>query len=201
MSWPGRHTGAIRSLEDAAIAMPYYGAALSMPWPGALRRLSGMTADATWMQSAAVTLEHKHPQSTNRWTAAWRPWVRVRKPFMDYAFFDHHQTLPRELRLTGHYYERWLRRFYPAAFARIPNHKTGAPVLATVWQIQQARARRLARRSWLASARRLHLPHRPWSRAYADELAAWSRPGERVRMSARLAGPARWRTSCSGLEP
>ena len=68
---------------------------------------------------------------------AWRPWLRVRKPFVDYAFFDFCQGLPADVRVEGRLHERWLHAMYPRAFA-IPNQKTGMPILTAGWRVRNA---------------------------------------------------------------
>jgi hypothetical protein len=175
--------------EGAMLALPYYETPISRGWHGAMSRLEAATADPGWVSTRFALFEHKLPQSTNRWTAAWRPWFRVRKPFVDYAFFDFWQGLPVARRLEDRLYERWLARAYPAAFGRIPVHRTGAPLLAPAWRLEAARARRGARRAWLAAARRWHLSHRPWSRGYTRDEAAWSAPLARDRIRETVLRP------------
>ncbi|MEW6320205.1 MAG: asparagine synthase-related protein [Acidobacteriota bacterium] len=163
---------AVASREDAMLALPYYETPISLGWHNALARVEAMTADARWLASRFLLFEHKLPQSTNRWTAAWRPYVRVRKPFTDYAVFDFSQSLPAALRGGGRFYERWLRRRYPAAFRHIPNHKTGAPVLASPAGLFRARVGRQLWRAVALGAAACGLP-RPWSRLYHDEPRQW----------------------------
>jgi asparagine synthase (glutamine-hydrolysing) len=180
----------VQRIDDAAVAMPYYETAIGLGWPAALDHLRSATADPAWLTSRFALFEHKLPQSTSRWSHAWRAWgLRVRRPFTDYAFFDWCQSLPADLRGPKRVYERWLRAAYPALFARIPNHKTGAPVLASRMQLAQARGGRAVRRSWIATARRLGLPHTPWSRAFHDDVGRWRQADVRQRIEhAVLAG-------------
>ena len=181
--------GAIDTPESALTAMPYYETPISRGWHGAMARLEAATPVGQSLGSRFLLFDHKLPQSTNRWTVAWRPWLRVRKPFLDYAFFDFCQSLSWDLRGRQRVYEVWLRRHYPAFFARIPNHRTGAPVMAAPWQLQAARAGRVARRIWLRAAGRLGVPHRPWHRNYFDDQAYWSATEARRRITETVLRP------------
>jgi hypothetical protein len=126
------------------------------------------------------------PQATNRWSAAWRPWLRVRKPFVDYAVFDFWQGLPSELRGRHRLYERWLRSRYPACFEKIPNQKTGLPVLAPSWRLGLARARRLAWKMIQPSLVNLGLPARPRLRYYHADEIFWRVPQARERIEGMI---------------
>ncbi|MGE0039641.1 MAG: asparagine synthase-related protein [Vicinamibacterales bacterium] len=179
----------VSTADAALLALPYYETPVSRGWAGALARLGEATADPAWVPTRFALFEHKLPQSTNRWTAAWRPWLRVRKPFTDYALFDFWQGLPARRRVEDRLYDRWLARAYPPAFGRIPVHRTGAPLLAPPWRVQAARAGRGARRAWLSAARRWGLPHRPWSRGYTDDEAYWGTPSVRERMRETVLRP------------
>ncbi|MDP1569794.1 MAG: asparagine synthase-related protein [Vicinamibacterales bacterium] len=181
--------GAVHDPESALLAMPYYETAISRGWHGALARLESVTESRDLLGSRFLIFEHKRPQSTNRWSEAWRPWVRVRKPFMDHDFFDHAQSLSWDLRGRQRVYEVWLRRHYPELFARIPNHKTGAPVLASPLRLQRARAGRLARRVWMRAAWAAGLPHRPWRRSYFDDGMEWSVPDVQRRITETILRP------------
>jgi hypothetical protein len=133
-------------------------------------------------------LEHKIPQSTNRWAAAWRPWLRVRKPFVDYAFFDLCQGLPVSVRLEGRLHERWLRTCYPAFFADIPNHQTGLPVLAAEWRIQAARLLRGARRR-LTTLLPVALRPSAKTRSYHNDELMWRQPAPMAALSDAILRP------------
>jgi hypothetical protein len=167
--------GAIASVEDAMLAFPYYGASISLAYDAAIARVRALVADLH-APARFFLLEHKMPQSTNRWSAAWRPWLRVRKPFVDYAFFDLCQGLPDAIRVEGRLHERWLRASYPACFASIPNQRTGMPVLTPHWRIQAARLRRGA---WARLITYLPPAARPAPRIrnYADNDRVWRQPG------------------------
>jgi hypothetical protein len=180
----------IRTPEDALLALPYYETPISRGFRGALDRVAAETDDASWRATRWAVFEHKLPQSTNRWSAAWRPWLRVRKPFTDYEFFDFCQSLPAEVRGPQRFYERWLRRNYPALFARIPAHKSGVPAAASPPRVALARAARLGRRAWLRAAEAAGWPHAPWSRAFHDEHRAWSAPAAREVIQSAILHPA-----------
>jgi hypothetical protein len=185
----GATFGAVNSLESAMLALPYYATPLSRGWDGALARLEEATESRDLLDNRFLVFEHKLAQSTRRWSDAWRPWLRVRRPFMDTTFFDHCQSLPWDLRGRQRMYEVWLRRHYPDFFARIPNQKTGAPVLAAGWQLHAARVRRVLRRSWLRTARVVGLPHRPWHRSYFDDERQWAAPAVRHRITETILRP------------
>ena len=165
----------VRTPEDVVASLPYYGASISMPYDAASARARGLIGALGGAAARFATLANKLPQSTNRWTAAWRPWLRVRKPFVDYAFFDLCQGLAPAVRVEGRLHERWLRTAYPDCFTSIPNQKTGMPVLAPEWRVQAARIRRGAR----ARLVRL-LPERlrpaPRIRSYQNN-DLWREPG------------------------
>jgi hypothetical protein len=179
----------IRTIEEAAVAMPYYETPLGRGWTAALDRLTEATAERGWLSTRFLLFEHKLPQSTNRWSAAWRPWLRVRKPFIDYGFFDYCQACPPRLRGTGRVYERWLRRRYPSLFGRIPNHRTGVPAAAAPWRLPVARAGRMARRLSRGAAATLGVRLRPWSRAYVNDEVEWARPDVRARIESTVLRP------------
>ena len=167
--------GTIVTAEAALIACPYYETAISLGWTESLARISAAAAALDGAPARFVLFEHKLPQSTNRWPTAWRPWLRVRKPFLDYAFFDFCQGLPADIRVAGRLHERWLRSSYPRLFARIPNHKTGAPVMAPPWRVQMARAGRVGRRV-LRTVLPPPLRPAPVIRSYADDGRVWRQP-------------------------
>lgn len=165
----------VNTPDDVLQSLPYYGTSISLDYSDALARVRGLLAELHPAPARFALFEHKLPQSTNRWTAAWRPWLRVRKPFVDYALFDLCQGLPVHLRVEGRLHERWLRASYPECFASIPNQKTGLPVLAPNWRVQLARARRGTRARVLPL-----LPARwrpaPRIRSYHDNDRVWRQP-------------------------
>ena len=59
-------------------------------------RILQLVRDLDGAHPRCAIYENKLPQATNRWTASWRPWMRVRKPFLDYELFDFWQAFRRE---------------------------------------------------------------------------------------------------------
>jgi len=167
---------ALRTPDDVLASLPWYGASISMPYDAARRRVQALIDALDGAAPRFATLANKLPQSTNRWTAAWRPWLRVRKPFVDYAFFDFCQGLSTDVRLDGQLHERWLRSTYPHCFASIPNQKTGVPILSARWRVQAARIRRGVRARLLRAVPAAWRPS-PRIRSYHDNDRVWRQPG------------------------
>ena len=185
----GSTFNAVTTAEDVMPNMPWYGTRCGMGWSEALTRMTELVADLDGAPARFALFEHKLPQSTNRWTAAWRPWLRVRKPFVDYAFFDFCQGLPATVRGEQELHERWLRSRYPVCFASIPNQKTGMPVLTPNWRVQLERAKRFTWRRvqpWLA---RLGWPAQPRVRAYQNDEVFWRKPESRDRIAGTILRP------------
>jgi hypothetical protein len=136
----------IETVDDLYRTLPFYGTGLGMSGTEAHQRVLQMVDGLEGAHLRYVVYENKLPQSTNRWTAAWRPWVRVRKPFLDYQLFDFWQGLPTYVRREERLYERLLLARYPELFARIPNQRTGVPVLAPNWKRQLNRTARFTLR-------------------------------------------------------
>lgn len=160
--------------------LPFYGIGLGMSGERAHQRLLRMLKALDGAPPRFAIFEHKFPQSTNRWTAAWRPWLKVRKPFIDYKLFDFWQGLPLEVRVDGRLYERFLLHDYPHLYARIPNHKTGVPVLTPSWRYHIRRVARFGARKL-----RRYLGFAPPSRAYHDDRGHLGREG-RARLEDML---------------
>lgn len=171
---------------DALHRLPFYGTPLGLDHSAALTRVEQWASALDGANPRFVLFEHKLPQSTNRLSAAWRPWLRVRKPFVDHAVFDFWQSLSSELRGRHRLYERWLRSRYPACFGKIPNQKTGLPVLAPSWRLGLARARRLAWRMIQPSLASLGLPARPRLRYYHADEFFWRVPQTRERIEGMI---------------
>ena len=69
----------VATTEQVLLSLPYYGTGISLEYPAALARVAEAveTLDPTHRTPLRYAVfEHKLPQSTNRWTAAWRPWLR-----------------------------------------------------------------------------------------------------------------------------
>lgn len=175
--------------EVALARMPYYSTPVGLSWEAAWRRMEELIAALGGALPRFVVFEHKHPQSTNRWGAAWRPWLRVRRPFLDYGVFDFWQGLPSAVRGDLQLYERWLRARYPASFARIPNQRTGLPAGASALSIRLARTRRVAWRAVQPRLARLGYPARPRVRSYHADDVFWRTPDARARIEGTILGP------------
>jgi hypothetical protein len=180
--------GDVGTAEEALLACPFYGTPLGLPYEEALRRVQDLSCALDGASERFFLFDHKLPQSTNRWPSAWRPWLRVRKPFLDYEFFDYCQGLPSEIRTRRRLHERWLRGTYPACFARIPHQKTGLPVLSARWRVQLARVARRSRRllsEWAPPA----LCPAPRIRAYQDDDRIWRTAGVVDRLTSLILRP------------
>ena len=179
----------VRDAAGVLERLPYYGTRLGLDRPAALARAAALVARLEGAPARFALFEHKLPQSTNRWAAAWRPWLRVRRPFLDHAFFDFCQGLPASVRGRGALHERWLRARYPASFAAIPNQRTGVPVLAPGWRVQLARAGRLAWRVARPGLAALGLRVEPRLRSYHADDVVWRAPGARSRIESAILAP------------
>ncbi len=160
---------------DVLHSLPWYETPVGIPYDAALDRVRELIAALDGAPLRFATLTNKLPQSTNRWTAAWRPWLRVRKPFVDYALFDFCQGLAPAIRLDGRLHERWLRACYPALFASIPNQKTGVPIMSPRWRVQIARAARGVRQR-VRPLIPAPLRPAPRIRSYHDDGRFWREP-------------------------
>jgi hypothetical protein len=184
----GSTYAAVRTVDDVLAALPWYGATISLPHDRAKARAQQLIDALEGAPPRFALYAHKLPQSTNRWTAAWRPWLRVRKPFVDYAFFDLCQALPSAIRLEGRLHERWLRAAYPRSFATIPNQKTGMPVLTPDWRVQLERIRRGVRARLIEWVPERWRPA-PRVRSYHDNGYYWRAPGTVEAITAPILRP------------
>jgi len=174
---------------DVLNKLPYFGTELGLDYSQALALAEKTIDDLGDAPPRFALFDHKLPQSTNRWGAAWRPWLRVRRPFTDYAFFDFCQVLPAVVRGEMNLHERWLRSKYPSCFATIPNQKTGMPILTPNWLLQTERARRLAWKKMQPVLAHLGLPARPRVRNYIADEIYWRTPQARHRIEAAILSP------------
>lgn len=175
---------------DGVLAkLPYYGGPLGLPGAAARERAESLVAELNGAPARFALFEHKLPQATNRVFTSWRPWLRVRKPFTDYAFFDFFQGLPGRARGELALYERWLSTRYPRLFAAIPNQKTGVPILSPPWRLHAERARRFAWRKAQPALARLGLPARPRLRGYSADDKVWKAPEIRRRIESVILRP------------
>jgi Asparagine synthase (glutamine-hydrolyzing) len=169
--------------------LPYYGTELGLDYSEALAMAEKMVEQLNGASARFALFDHKLPQATNRWCAAWRPWFRVRRPFTDYAFFDFCQGLPANVRGEGNLHERWLRAKYPRCFATIPNQKTGVPILTPNWLLQAERGRRLVWKKTQPVLARIGLPARPRIRNYIADEIYWRTPEARHRIEGAILSP------------
>ena len=167
--------------EDLLATLPYYGGTLAIPYERAtalakeiIRRTPGAPRFAVY--------EHKASQSTNRITAAARPYVTVRRPFVDYRFFEACQRVPSAWRARHAWREQWLVSTYPELFARIPNQQTGVPAGASRARWHLARVARFGWRRLLRTARAAGIPVVVPDRTYHPDERFWSAPSQRAQI-------------------
>jgi hypothetical protein len=165
--------------EDFLATMPYYGGPLAMSYADALSKAAEMLR-GTPGPARFAPYEHKLPQSTNRITAAARPFATVRRPFVDYRFFELCQRIPAAWRAQHRWREQWLASTYPECFARIPNQQTGVPLQSSRLRWHLTRAARFGWRRALNAARAAGLPVVVPDRSYHPDERYWSQPAERA---------------------
>jgi len=171
--------------RDFLKTMPYYGGALSLPYDDALS-LAEQLIQTTPGPARFAPYEHKLPQSTNRITAAARPYAIVRRPFVDYQFFEMCQRIPAAWRADHGWRECWLVSTYPEYFAGIPNQQTGVPAQASNVRWQVTRAARFAWRRVLRGAHELGIPVVVPERSYHPDDRNWSKAAERSRIETTI---------------
>ncbi len=177
---------ACATVEDVLQQQPYYGTDLGYCPQEALALVRGCCEQLAGAPLRFAFLKGKLAQAINRCVgAAYRPHVRVRRPFVDYDFFDFFQGLPDRLRVGIPLYHHWLRARYPHCFAAIPNQKTGMPVITPRWRVQIERGKRLLWRKALPVLRKMGVPARPRIRSYTADEEYWRAQGpkERIRMT------------------
>jgi len=165
--------------EDFLATMPYYGGELAFSYADAHRMAEEMIA-ATPGAPRFAAYEQKLPQSTNRITAAARPFAIVRRPFVDYRFFDWCQRMPPAWRMSHRWRERWLVSTYPECFARLANQQTGVPPESSRVRWQVTRTARFLWRRALGTARSAGLDVTVPERSYHPDDRYWSQPAERA---------------------
>ena len=177
-----------QSPGDLLAKLPYYGGALGIPYERALGLAEEMIR-ATPGAPRFAAYEHKAPQSISRITAAARPFVVVRRPFVAYRFFELCQRLPAAWR-TGHQWrERWLVSAYPELFASIPNQQTGVPPQSSRLRRQVTRVVRFATRRIARAAAAAGLPVNVPERSYHPDERFWSLPSERSQIEGTILRP------------
>jgi hypothetical protein len=167
--------------RDFLATMPYYGGALSLGCEEALA-VAEQLIQATPGAPRFAAYEHKLPQSTNRITAAARPYAAVRRPFVDYQFFEVCQRIRPAWRASHRWRERWLGSTYPELFAWIPNQQTGVPAQSSRVRWHVTRVARFAWRRALRTARAAGVSVVVPERSYHPDERYWSMPDERSRI-------------------
>ena len=164
---------------DLLRTMPYFGGALSLTHDEAVA-VAEELIQATPGPPRFAAYEHKLPQSTNRITAAARPYLTVRRPFVDYQFFELCQRIRPVWRANHRWRERWLVSTYPDLFARIPNQQTGVPARSSRLRWHITRAARFGWRRLLRTAHAAGLSVVVPERSYHPDERHWSLPDERA---------------------
>ena len=139
------------TVNDAASLLdrlPYYGGRLAMPLDRALSMAEDLLATSRGLPRYCV-FDHKYPQAISRITLTARPYVRVRRPFVDYRFFEVAQQVPDDRRRSHAWHEHWLLTTYPEYYRHIPNQRTGSPIGVSNARRQ---ATRVARYAWRRAA-------------------------------------------------
>ena len=174
--------------EDLLSTMPYYGGPLAMPYAEALAAAEGMIR-RTLGPARFTPYEQKLPQSTNRITAAARPFAIVRRPFVDHRFFELCQRIPAAWRAQHRWREQWLASTYPECFARIPNQQSGVPLQSSRLRWQLTRTTRFGWRRMLKGARAAGLPVVVPDRSYHPDERYWSQRAERDAIERTILRP------------
>ncbi len=169
-------------VEGVLSKLPYYGTELGFTRSQALERAEIMLEQLRGASPRFALFEHKLPQSTNRWGNAWRAWFRVRRPFTDYEFFDFCQGLDSQVRGQGNIHEHWLKAKYPKLFSRIPNQKTGMPILSPKWLVTLERGRRFAWKKLQPVLAKMGGDWRPRIRNYNADDQIWRKQPNRQRI-------------------
>ena len=183
----GSHYNNVVTADDLAIALPYYGGPLGFAWEQARARARELVAELEGAAVRFAIFDHKMAQAINRITLALRPYVRVRRPFVDYRVFELAQGVSARIRGEGALRDKWLRSAYPALF-RIPNQNTGVPPLASEWRRHVTRAFRFAWRRMLATAASMGAPVTVRRRSYHADDVFWRRPDARARIEDAILG-------------
>jgi hypothetical protein len=178
----------VHSPDDLLAQLPYYGGALGFSHPEA-RDLAAHLLSATDGAARFALYDHKLPQAINRVTEAARPWVRVRRPFVDYAFWHQAYQVPADLRRHHRWHEQWLRSTYPHLFTGIPNQRTGVPPGSSPWRHQVTRVARYGARRVLGAAKSAGLPVPVPERSYHPDWNAWRQPSVRDAITGTILAP------------
>ncbi len=178
----------ISSPEQLLASMPYYGGRLGFSYERALDIARGLIA-ATPGAPRFAPYEQKLPQAISRISAAARPYATVRRPFVDYAFFEAAQRVPAAWRDRHEWHEQWLVSTYPELFDTIPNQRTGVPPGASWLQWHVTRAARFGWRRALQAAQAVGAPVTVPVRTYHPDERFWSMPAERAMIEQTVLRP------------
>ena len=174
----------IENAEDLLASLPYYGGTLALPVDEARERARELIA-AVPGPARFAPYEHKLPQAIARISGAARPFAHVRRPFVDYRFFETAHRVPRALRREHRWHEQWLRSTYPSLF-RIPNQRTGVPPGSSRLRWQVTRAARYGWRRLLRGARTTGLPVAVRDRSYHPDERYWAQPAARAAIESAI---------------
>lgn len=174
----------IRDPEALLASLPYYGGRLALPPHEARERARALIA-AVPGPARFAPYEHKLPQAIARISGAARPFAHVRRPFVDYHFFETAQRVPHALRQGHRWHEQWLCSTYPSLF-RIPNQRTGVPPRSSRARWQVTRAARYGWRRLLKGARTTGLPVVVPERSYHPDERYWSQPAARAAIESAI---------------
>src|SRR5207244_4430381 len=97
----------IHNAADLVASMPYFGGPLGLSYADALACAEQILGELCGPPRYAP-FEHKLVQSTNRITGAARPFVRVRRPFVAYSFFETAQRIPSSWRGEHGLHRGWV---------------------------------------------------------------------------------------------
>jgi asparagine synthase (glutamine-hydrolysing) len=183
----GRGYAWVNTPQDLLQVMSYYGTSLGYSPSEALTRAQDLVAALGGVKARFAGFEHKWP-ALGLIYGAYSLWFRLRKPFVDYAFFEFFQSQPDGIRGTP-LFEHWLRSSYPACYTDIPNHKTGMPVLTPHWRVQVERARRFTYRQLQPLLAGVGLPAAPRIRSYQSDEVYWRQPEARAEIEGTILRP------------
>jgi hypothetical protein len=162
--------------------MPFYGTPLGWTYHRALDWMTDQLAQAGSETPARYVLyDHKLNQSIHKTFQGYVPWLRVRKPFLDYELFDFFASVKR--RNLPALYATMLKRYYPKSFQSIPHQQTGMPVLTPKIIVQAERARRYAWRKLQPRLAAAGIPARRRIRSYYDDSIWRTVPSLRARLT------------------
>jgi hypothetical protein len=166
------------SVTRVLAALPYYGGRAALTPAAASARVAELLAE-THGPARFVMYDQKLRQAIARIHGAARPYVRVRRPFIDREFLSIIQRVPKAPLADRRWYERWLRSTYPEAFARIPNQRTGSPPGVSPLRREVVRALRFGWRRSMERLRSAGLPVHVPERGFHPDERHWRKSDAR----------------------